>query len=267
VTAREPIRLTQAFRAAATTLLLLAVCLSLPAPARAADASGGAPTANAAVSTAATPAPPKSALEQGAIRRPPDAASAGNRATTQKTGLKPGTSTTTSSGFGAGRVMTALAVVVILILLLRWAAKRFFGVSGAGRSTRAVQVLSRSPISPRQQLVLLRVGRRLLVVADGGGQMNTLSEITDPDEVAALIGQLQDDHGERATKTFGSLFGKMRGTYEAEADSADAEPASPAPGRMAEHDEGENDPAVVSTRHELSGLMDKVRMLSRQFKS
>ena len=62
---------------------------------------------------------------------------------------------------------------------------------------------------------MLRVGRRLLVVADGGGQMNTLSEITDADEVAALLGQLA---GRSGRAKFGSVFGKMRRSYEADED-------------------------------------------------
>lgn len=191
-----------------------------------------------------------------------------------------------TTGFEPTRVVVALAVVIGLIALLRWVGRRVFGVAGPGRSTRAVQVLSRSPLSPKQNLVLIRVGRRLLVVADGGGAMNTLSEITDADEVAALLGQLQDDHNDRAIKTFGNLFGKKRGDFEreAESDSANGEPdgdarnledpdgapddvrlrPTTARGREGDDDEGR---AVESTRQELSGLMDKVRLLSRQFKS
>lgn len=194
---------------------------------------------------------------------------AATRPTTQKAATR-----APSTGFNPTRLVTALGVVLVLILLLRWVGRRFFGMADRGRSTRAVQVLSRSPISPRQQLVLLRVGRRLLVVADGGGQMNTLSEITDADEVAALLGQLQDDHAGRMTTTFGSLFGKMRAPFEPEAAAgnaaSDQEPDDdaavlrrPALRVPAEED----DPAVESTRQELSGLMDKVRTLSRQFKS
>jgi flagellar biogenesis protein FliO len=111
-------------------------------------------------------------------------------------------------------------VVVVLILLMRVVGKRFFGVAGARRDTRAVQVMSRSSYSPRHEIVTLRVGRRLLVLADGGGQVNKLTEITDPDEVAAFVGQLQEEHGERARGTFGNLFGKHRGQYEESDDAA-----------------------------------------------
>ena len=192
-------------------------------------------------------------------------------------------------GFDPARVVGALVLVVVLILLIRWGARRFFGAAGATRSSRIVQVLCRSPLTPRQQLVVLRVGRRLLVVADGGGQMNTLSEITDPDEVAALMGQVQDDHTARATRSFGKLFGNVRGKYEETTDEADREMQSSRFTDALEPDDGdgegdgdnnvtdkvelthgstvEEDPAVASTRRELNGLMDKVRLMARQFKS
>jgi flagellar biogenesis protein FliO len=216
--------------------------------------------------------PAATSIEKQPITRKPSAVTK-TRATTQKTGAN--ASAGGSSAFDAGQVAWALGVVLVVILVARVIAKRYFGVTGAARGTRAVQVLSRSPVSPRQQLVLLRVGRRLLVVADGGGQMTTLSEITDADEVAALIGQVREDHGDRASKSFGSLFGKMRGKYETDDGNrdvdGDVEPIFPmaagVQGRLFDKNDDPDDPAVRSTRQELSGLMDKVRMLSRQFKS
>jgi hypothetical protein len=106
--------------------------------------------------------------------------------------------------------------------------------------------------------------------------MNTLSEITDPDEVAALLGQLQDDHGERAGKSFGNLFGKMRRPYESDSDDAETRTSSDVdpfdPGATDDGDGGDRgahhpDPVVSTARQEVLGLMDKVRTLSRQFKS
>jgi hypothetical protein len=104
--------------------------------------------------------------------------------------------------------------------------------------------------------------------------MNTLSEITDPDEVAALLGQLQDDHGGAAK--FGIVFGKMRRPYES-GDDGDGErqshsrsgvdPTDPGDSEADAQQSERNEPAVSTTRQEVLGLMDKVRMLSRQFKS
>lgn len=269
---------------AALACLLAFAAAGGAAPDRRQDASTRPSRVAAAGSRAETaqseaPVPPRGSSISGngkiARRKPP---------TTGPT-TKPAARVSTT-GFEPTRVVVALAVVIGLIALLRWVGRRVFGVAGPGRSTRAVQVLSRSPLSPKQNLVLIRVGRRLLVVADGGGAMNTLSEITDPDEVAALLGQLQDDHNDRAVKSFGNLFGKKRGDFEREAEgvSANGEPDGdsrnvedtdgapddvrlrPVSARGGEGDDDEGR-AVESTRQELSGLMDKVRLLSRQFKS
>jgi flagellar biogenesis protein FliO len=230
------------------------------------------PTATLAADTPATPAIAKSEIEREPIRRTTSAAS--TAPTTQRAGVKPAAPGT--GGFDVRRMVLALGAVVALIFLLKFGLKRVFGVANAPRSSRAVQVLTRSPLSPRHQLMVLRVGRRLIVVADGGGQMSTLSEITDPDEVAALLGQLPDDHGGAAAK-FGSVFGKMRRPYEADEDGEGGTETPPLsavdpfdPGAAAEgdgHRSERNDPAVSTTRQEVLGLMDKVRMLSRQFKS
>jgi flagellar biogenesis protein FliO len=249
---------------------VLVAALVLCAPPRGARAqAGGGGEVEAGVTRVDRPRVERSAIEKQPLNRT-NAAGAAAAPTTQKAGARAAAPAAKAPVLDAGRVALALAAVVALIFLLRWVAKRFFGVTGTSRSTRAVQVLSRSPLSPRQQLVLLRVGRRLLIVADGGGQMNTLSEITDPDEVAALVGQLQDDHGDRGTKSFGTMFGRMRGSYEEQhqphADGGDHAATDAEPADLRRGAEEEQDPAVASARRELSGLMDRVRSLSSQFK-
>lgn len=215
---------------------------------------------------------PSAGIEKQALHRKSSSSSTNaGRASTQKTGVA---SAPAAGGWEVIRVVIALGSVIALILLLRWVFKRFFGVTTAPRASRAVHVLSRSPISPRQQLVILRVGKRLLVVADGGAQMNTLSEITDPDEVATLIGQVQDDHTDRASKVFGKVFNRMRGKYDAEEESHEDESivglTAGVQKKLFEPDEEEDpaahDPAISATRKELSGLMDKLKLVSRQFK-
>src|SRR4029079_6443650 len=133
------------------------------------------PTKAAVVVVAAPPAP-VSELDSQTLRRGPPLSDK-PKPTTQKTGSN-STSPRNNSGYDAVRVTSALVAVIALILMLRWVAKRVFGVSGPGRSWRGVQVLSLSSLPPRQSVILVRVGRRILVVADGGAQMSTLSEIS-----------------------------------------------------------------------------------------
>lgn len=151
------------------------------------------------------------------------------------------------------RVLGALGVVIGLIFAFRWGA-RFFFPSVAGRSSnRIVQVLARSALTPKQQVILLRVGRRIIVVGDSGVQMNTLCEIAEPDEVASLVGQLNQDRIASGSG-FGSLFGRFRGRFEGA-----EEPEAP-PLRNAEEDV-----PPASAQSELDGLRDRVRRLAEQF--
>jgi hypothetical protein len=132
----------------------------------------------------------------------------------------------------------------------------------------------------------------VLVAADNGSQLSPLSEITDPDEVATLIGQLQSEKGSGAfrmssAKAFNSMFGRVKKSYgtggpalaDAAHDTADEEAGLTH--EPEEHDDledpvyavslstqagsGGNDNVVAATRQELNGLMEKVRLVSDQF--
>ena len=85
-----------------------------------------------------------------------------------------------------GRTLVALAVVVVLILVARTMLKRFGPVSGP-RRREVLDVLARATVSPRHQLLLVRVGRRVVLVGQGPSSLATLSEVTDSEEAAALI--------------------------------------------------------------------------------
>jgi hypothetical protein len=103
------------------------------------------------------------------------------------------------------------------------------------------------------------VGRRLIVVGDSGSQMNPLCQITDPDEVAELVGQLRDEKTCAPSRAFGAMFGRSRQEFE----PPDQSPAS----ASSELREAEADEApVASAREELSGLRERVRLLAEQFK-
>ena len=149
--------------AARTALLLLALMICIPA---AAQTTRPAPTG---------------VYENEFIRK------TDNAPTTRQAGaVNPSTS---YNSLDARRVIFALALVIALIFGLRWVVKKYFP-SVIGGSNGAVRVLSRSPLSPKQHVLLVQVGKRVLVVADNGTQINPLSEITDPDEVALLVGQI-----------------------------------------------------------------------------
>ena len=167
-------------------------------------------------------------------------------------------STAQPQGMDYPRVLGALGIVIGLILALRWCGKWIFPAASGRSGSRAVEVLSRAPLSPKRQVVLLRIGRRIVVVTESGSQMNTLCEITDPDEVSELAGQLKDVRSEPANRVFQTMFGRRRRDFEATPPAATDLPADL---REAEAD----DNSVTSARDELSGLRERVRMIAEQF--
>jgi flagellar biogenesis protein FliO len=148
----------------------------------------------------------------------------------------------------AGRVGLALVVVLVAIFLLRWLARQFVRVGV--QESKPIKVLSRSVLSPKQQLLLLQVGKRLVVVGDSGGSMNPLCEISDPDEVATLIGQAREDRP--ITKSFGKFFGRAKEPF--------GEPDPP------NTEEDAANPEIAEMSRDIGGLMEKVQSMRKQFK-
>jgi len=160
------------------------------------------------------------------------------------------------------RIGLALAIVISLIAVLYWVYKKFFGVATAQRYSGAMSVLTRLAVTPKQHLVLLQVGRRVVLVADNGVQMSALSEITDPDEVASLIGQLGSEKAMSAVKamnSFGNVFGRARNDFEEPVTRDSRDPVD-------DNEAAAQDPSIEEARGEISGLMDKIRLLSGQIR-
>jgi flagellar biogenesis protein FliO len=160
------------------------------------------------------------------------------------------------------RIGLALATVISLIAALYWIYKKFFGGATAQRHSGAMSVLTRLAVTPKQHLVLLQVGRRIVLVADNGVQMSPLSEITDPDEVASLVGQLASDKSMSAVKamnSFGNLFGRAQNSFDEPDDRLHRDVTD-------EPEPAAGDPSIEEARGEISGLMDKIRLLSGQIR-
>lgn len=163
-------------------------------------------------------------------------------------------SSLSNGGTGAWRVLGALVIVIGAILLLRWGGKRLLGIQTPGGSPSAIRVLSRQVVGPRQQLMLVQIGRRILLVANSGAQMNSLCELTDAEEVASLLAQVNERKAAPAARPFWSYFRREQSQF------ADTDPAA----EPARHERTE--PELATTREEIHGLLDKVQAISRSFK-
>jgi flagellar biogenesis protein FliO len=148
------------------------------------------------------------------------------------------------------KILLAMSAVVGLIFALKWGA----GKLNPGLTTRSagtMSVLSRLPMGPKQQLILVKVGRRAVLVGQAGGQMSSLCEITDADELAHLVGQAQ---GEKTVSAgFASLFKKQQNDFE---------PNRREISQITETREDEE--LALEARRELLGLTERVRGLSKE---
>jgi hypothetical protein len=94
-------------------------------------------------------------------------------------------------------------------------------------------------------------------VGENGTQMNTLCEISDPDEVAGLVGQLREEKT-AAAAAFSSLFGRFNRRFGPEEERIESD----APSELRDEPE---EPRASSARGELDGLRERVRLLAEQF--
>lgn len=86
-------------------------------------------------------------------------------------------------------VGSSLMMVIGIFLGCTWLYRKSLGGNkGSGLPRNVVQVLGRTPVATRQQLVLLRFGSKLVLVSMVQGETRTISEITDPLEVDRLAG-------------------------------------------------------------------------------
>lgn len=121
----------------------------------------------------------------------------------------------------------ALAIVIALIFLARYLLRKLSRRGGPARRSEIVEVLTRASVTPKHQLTLVRMGRRLLLIGCGPEGLTPLTEITDQQEIDELLQAVQPS-GE------GSLASLLkRGVTSGRADNDDKEPATAA-GELAE---------------------------------
>jgi flagellar biogenesis protein FliO len=115
------------------------------------------------------------------------------------------------------RVGFALAVVLGLMLVARGVARRFSGpLVGGGRPSGVIEVLGRYPIGRAQQLVLLRMVGRVVLLHQSRAGVTTISEITDPDEVATVLARVHTAARSGPAGRFHGFLTRATGTAPAE---------------------------------------------------
>lgn len=103
-------------------------------------------------------------------------------------------------------LMGSVAIVVGLFLIVAWTARRAMPKQPPQLPREAIEILGRQRFGGKQEVQLLRVGNKLLLVHVVPGHAETLTEITDPVEVDRLTGICYQAHPKSSSRSFHQTF-------------------------------------------------------------
>jgi len=103
----------------------------------------------------------------------------------------------------------SLATVLGIFFLVAWGMRRVGPPSLTPLPGDVFEVLGRAPLVGRQQVHLLRCGKKLLLISATADGVETLTEVTDPLEVDRLSGLCRQAHPNSATATFREVLGQI----------------------------------------------------------
>jgi flagellar biogenesis protein FliO len=99
--------------------------------------------------------------------------------------------------------------VLGLFILVAWLTRRARPKGQQALPKEAVELLGRLPLAGRQQMHLVRVGGKLLLLSVTPAGAETLTEITDPQEVDRLSSLCQTNHPGSITETFRQVLSQF----------------------------------------------------------
>ncbi len=211
-------------------------------------------------SSATPPAPPTSAVSSPA-RSAADAMPLGPAAAPVTTAPNASGSTALLGGGWLFNTLTALAIVVGLIFLARGALTKWAGRNASTPHSPVAEVLARIPIAPRNHLVLVRLGQRILVLGDSANGLRTLESISDPEEIAELLTLVSASKPTSITGSFRQLVNHFGQDGQADADFSDATGVDDFPAttlRVGRH--GDDDGLSLDrSRQNVNGLLARLR--------
>jgi flagellar biogenesis protein FliO len=136
-------------------------------------------------------------------------------------------------------IVGSLGVVLGIFLLIAWMIRRVAPQGLTRLPNEAFEVLGRAPLAGRQNVHLLRCGNKLLLVSITPAGTETLTEITDPQEVDRLAGLCRQASPQSSTAAFRQIFEQLA-------------PKRPARETFSQSEYADYDPSGI----ELPGAMD-----------
>jgi flagellar biogenesis protein FliO len=160
------------------------------------------------------PAPAKVVNEQEhrPIRPQASAAETSEVGATQPAGQK---ASEAGGGYfkGMGNVLqvgAALAIVLGLVFIGKAVAKKYMPAARIAGSKGVIEVLARHSLAKNQQIVLVRIGSQIVALNQGKDSSESVLVISEPTEVANIIGQIEGQNPKSIQAGFTSLLANAR---------------------------------------------------------
>jgi flagellar biogenesis protein FliO len=99
-------------------------------------------------------------------------------------------------------VVSALSIVLAAFFLVVWLTRSANKRRWSPLPTEAVQVLGRAPLAGRQWMQLVQVGNKLVMLSVNANQVDTITEITDSQEVERLVALCRKEQPNHLRQTF-----------------------------------------------------------------
>jgi flagellar biogenesis protein FliO len=146
----------------------------------------------------------------------------------------------------------ALGIVIGLIFALRYLVQRLGGAAtSAAHVAPLVEVLARTNIAPKTQMMFLKINQRLIVVAQSPAGLQPITTFDDPEDIAWALTQIESAKPLSITQGFRQIMHRFDGDYDPEAAES---------GGSASSDEQHID----RTHNQMSSLLSRIRNLSRK---
>ena len=104
-------------------------------------------------------------------------------------------------------LVISIFLLIVFLIRIRPGNQKHESKRKSGVPQEALSVIGQIPFTNQQQLQLIRLGQRLLLVATSESGSSTLAEITDPDEAWQLETAVRDGRPDVLTRTVASHVG------------------------------------------------------------
>ncbi len=156
----------------------------------------------------------------------------------------------------------ALVFVIILIFAIAWVFRKAW--PGGGMMFGAipfVNVLGRTSLSPKQSIIAIKVGGRIILVGATEHHLSRIATIDDSEEVAKFLSYIEQTRSSSISSTFKNLFKNESMNLQSEAEEFSEEQTSLSNENFEKRSDKIEENDVLNLKNEINMLLNKVEKL------